>query len=249
MCCMPLEKMKIEIIISIILIGLMSCSQNNTAEKEETLISEQKPKIEFKQIEDEEAHEERISELYCDTTLINGKKYIGCHNSETNFYIINEKLDTIYRHKEWVNSVQFTDFNNDGYQDILFEYMTNVPDILDLALFDAKSGKFTLVEDFSDFPAPNKIGETGFYYSYHRSGCADSNWDSDLFVIKNHRAIRIGNISGIGCEGTGKTGISISKVREEKKELIKEILREPGYYDDKWDFIKNYWTKNHEKFK
>ena len=91
--------------------------------------------------------------------------------------------------------------------------------------------------------------KTGFYYSYHRSGCADSNWDSDLFVIKNHRAIRIGNISGIGCEGTGKQEFSSRKLEKKKKELIKEILREPGYYDDKWDFIKNYWTKNHEKFK
>ena len=80
-------------------------------------------------------------------------------------------------------------------------------------------------------------------------GCADSNWDSDLFIIEDYKAIRIGNISGIGCEGTGKTGIFISKVNHKKKELIQEILREPGYYEDKFDFIKDYWTKNHERFK
>jgi len=127
--------------------------------------------------------------------------------------------------------------------------MSNIPDRLDLALFSKESKKFVLVEDFFDFPIPTKIRDKGVYYSYHRSGCADSNWDSDLFIIEDYKAIRIGNISGIGCEGTGKTGIFISKVNHKKKELIQEILREPGYYEDKFDFIKDYWTKNHERFK
>ena len=142
---------------------------------------------------------------------IKGIKYIGCHNRAIDFYVITEKFDTIYKHNKWVNSIEFIDFNSDKLNDILFEYMTNIPDVLDLALFDIKSNEFRIVEDFNNFPTPSKIGETGFYYSYHRSGCADSNWDSDLFIIKDYKAIQIGNISGIGCEGTGKTGIFISK--------------------------------------
>jgi hypothetical protein len=115
-------------------------------------------------------------------------------------------------------------------------------------LFDEPSNTFRLVEDFQSYPAPKKIKGSRYYYSYHRSGCADSNWDSDLFYIENFKIIRIANIRGIGCEGEGKNGIFIFKLKRGKKELVKEIVRKPGYYDDKWAFIDEYWKGQYQYF-
>ena len=235
----------------IIVLGTISCNSNEMINKEIDLSHSQELEVKESKylIQEDEIDKEQSFELKCDTMKINGKRYIGCYNNQTNFFVINSKLDTIYKHQKWVNSVEFLDFNNDGMSDIIFEYMSNIPDVLDLAIFDNTKSSFELVEDFNSFPSPKKIDTTGYYYSYIRSGCADSNWNSDLFIIQNDKAIRKGNISGIGCEGTGKTGIFISKVSGKEIKLIKEILRDPGYYDDKFEFIKNYWNRNYSNFK
>gem|GEM_PF-5245252 len=34
-------------------------------------------------------------------------------------------------------------------------------------------------------PPPQRINGTHYFYSYHKSGCADMDWDSDLFYIHN----------------------------------------------------------------
>ncbi|ANQ51827.1 hypothetical protein MY04_4492 [Flammeovirga sp. MY04] len=185
----------------------------------------------------------------CDTILINQETLIGCHNSQTNYYVINEKKDTVYQHDEWVYSAKFIDFNNDGYDDILFGYMSNTPEAFDLALYNPNDKNFKLVKDFPKFPSPTEIDKTGIYYSYHKSGCADWDWDSDLFILKDFEVVKLGNIHGIGCETSNKnTGIFISKVKGTHYQLIDSILREPGYYDEKFGFIKSYWNSNHKKF-
>jgi len=83
--------MKIEIILLTILLGIISCTSTPTNKQDVHLLTDKKSIVE-----------------------IADKKYIGCHNSETNFYLINEHSDTVYRHDKWVNSIQFTDFNQDG---------------------------------------------------------------------------------------------------------------------------------------
>jgi len=192
---------------------------------------------------------EQIIDLYCDTVINNGKSYTGCNDYQTNFYIIDENNDTIYKHDEWINSFEFTDFNNDGLYDVLLGYLTNVGGVYDLALFDNEINKFKLVENFKDFPDPKRIDTTGFYYSYHKSGCADNIWDSDLFVINDFYAVKIGNIYGNGCFESGEIKIFITKINGYKKKIIKEILIEPGNDFGKWDFIEGYWTKNYNKFR
>ena len=187
----------------------------------------------------------KASEMFCDTLEINAQSYIGCYNYENYFFIIDEKSDTVYKHNEWIIKSTIIDFNDDGLSDFLLDYMTNTPHN-DLIMYDSKSKQFRIVEDFYWFPAPIKIKGTDFYYSYHRSGCADS-LGHDLFVIKDFQAIKIGNIS-IGCEGRG-TGIFISKIKGREEKLIQEILRKPGYFEDKWEFIEDYWTNNCKKFK
>jgi len=187
-------------------------------------------------------------EQVTDTTVIANKQYIS-YQSENLIYVLNEMNDTVFKSYDMNNGSEFEDFNGDGYFDIIIHYITNVPNIYDLALYDQSTRSFQLVEDFQNYPTPVKIGKTKFYYSYHRSGCADSNWDSDLFKIENYRAVRYGNIEGIGCEGESKNGIFISKIHKGNLTLIKSIQRAPDYYLDKWDFIRDYWTKNYSKFK
>ena len=175
-------------------------------------------------------------------------EYTAIQSSEKNLFIINNKNDTIYNHLDQVNGAEFIDFNEDGFKDILFNYITNVPNINDLALFDTVSSSFILVEDFNSYPSSTKLEGTDYYYSYHRSGCADANWDSDLFFIENYKPYKIGNISGIGCEDGAKTGIFISKVENGKLVLIEEFEKEPGYFKSKWEFIEEYWSSNYHKF-
>ncbi|MGY0041238.1 XAC2610-related protein [Pedobacter sp. NJ-S-72] len=82
------------------------------------------------------------------------------------------------------SSFKFIDFNGDGYKDLLISYATNVPGIQDLILFNPKNNKFRKVTGFTGFPASQRIKGTNYYYSYHRSGCADMYWDSDLYELK-----------------------------------------------------------------
>jgi hypothetical protein len=146
-------------------------------------------------------------------------------------------------------SFKFVDFNGDGYKDLFIEHMSNVPTRCDLLLYDKRTKKFVLVKDFPDYPAPEKLKGTDLYYCYHRSGCADSNWDSDLFKIINNKIIKIGNISGLDC-GDKETGVFISKIQGSKEQLIKKYpISEIGKYKNyKWGFIEQYWKRNYRKF-
>lgn len=166
----------------------------------------------------------------------NGRKVL--HLKNTDYYY------------EGFSSFKFIDFNGDGYKDLFIEHMSNVPGRCDLLLYNSRIKKFALVKDFPDYPDPQKLKGTHLYYSYHRSGCADSNWDSDLFKIVNNKIITIGNISGLGCENDGKLGIFISKTRGKKILQIKQypINKIEHYKYYKWGFIDWYWKRNYGRF-
>lgn len=150
---------------------------------------------------------------------------------------------------EGFEKFKFVDFNRDGYKDLFIEHMSNVPGRCDLLLYDSRIKKFVPVKDFPDYPDPQKLKGTHLYYSYHRSGCADSNWDSDLFQIINNKIIKIGNISGLNC-GEKEIGVFISKIQGSKEQLIKKypISEIEKYKNYKWGFIKRYWERNYRKF-
>lgn len=183
-----------------------------------------------------------------DTVIVNQENLFIYQYGYSSYFILNSQNDTIHNFSEGVSDIEFVDFNKNGYKDFLVHYFSNTPYVNDLALFDEVSNTFVLVDNFTFFPASQKIKGTKYYYSYHRSGCADYNWDSDLFYIENYEAIRTGNISGRGCEREEETGIFVSKVKEDEKTLIESFPREPGYHHDKWDFIEEYWTKNYKRF-
>ncbi|MDZ4751686.1 MAG: hypothetical protein SGI87_08745 [Flavobacteriales bacterium] len=95
---------------------------------------------------------------------------------------------------------EFEDFNGERLKDIRVHCVSNTPSVQNLLLFDPRIDNFVEVADFYRYPAPEAIVVTKYFYSYHKSGCADMNWDSDLFYIENFKTVCSGNISGKWCE-------------------------------------------------
>jgi len=186
-----------------------------------------------------------------DTISVAAKKYIGYIKDQT-YFLLNSKGDTLIKKEDPYIYAEFKDFNKDGYKDIILHYSSNAAMVLDLFLYLPTLNKFKEVKDFREFPAPERIIGTKYYYSYHKSGCADMNWDSDLFYIKDFKAISIGNISGRQCDNQDgrKDAVYISKVRGDREVLFKTLPIDTiwKYKDFKWGFIKEYWTKNYRLF-
>ena len=218
-----------------ILVFIFACKQQNSEPEEDAVTAEKK------------FGEDELD--ICKEQFENGIIFETCIKQYDLFTLKSSKGDVLYKNENNPSEYILTDFNEDGFLDIELHFMTNVPSVNEILIFNPKSKSFIEIENFSNFPSAIKIKETDYYYSYERSGCADNDWDSDLFKIINNKAMRFGNIRGIGCEGLKKTGIYINKVNNEKITEIKFIAREEGYWDEKWDFIANYWTENYNKFK
>ncbi|MCF1193123.1 hypothetical protein LRR18_16160 [Mangrovimonas sp. AS39] len=149
-------------------------------------------------------------------------------------------------------NIEFIDFDNDGNKDLMISYISNVPGIQDFVKYDSKGKSFKLIENFPKYPDSKPIKGTKYFYSYHRSGCADMNWDSDLFYIEDFKTIKIGNISGRECNNEGiDDGIYIYKIRVDNKDLIETLPIDTinKFQDYKWGFIADYWTKKYNEFK
>lgn len=188
--------------------------------------------------------------LSIDTATIYGKFYRAMYKTDDYFYIYDLKNSVVFKSKDFNRQFEFKDFDDDGNKDLIFHIISNNA-VEYLIVFDNNKGIFRSVENFSEYPAPEPIKGTKYYYSYHKSGCADMYWDSDLFYIKDYKTIRIGNIFGSQCDKKDENyGINIYKVNGEDKKLIKtlpvDILAK--YKDYKWGFLLDYWTNNYKKF-
>ena len=186
-----------------------------------------------------------------DTCTLNNIHYTAKYKDST-FFIYNNQNDTLYSlvdtFHEFTN-FEFKDFNEDGYKDVIFNHNYQTPLMNDLLLYNNDTKNFINVNGFIDFPAAERITGTPYYFSYHKSGCADMNWDSDLFYIKNYQTIKIGNIVGRECLNE-KIGIYIYKISSEKKILVETISVDTlqTYTNHKWDFIEKYWLRNYSNF-
>ena len=166
----------------------------------------------------------------------------------------NIKTDTL--RSAGLGNVEFIDFNKDANSDILFTYMGN-NSTYEIYLFDKTSNDFKYLKGFDRFPEAIQI-ETNpkYYYSYHRAGCADMDWVSDLFYIDNFKTIHIGHIYGQGCDFEVNKNPQVIKVyqvredNEENRKVVEELpyLKNIPAFDDKWSFIKKYWNQNYGKF-
>jgi hypothetical protein len=185
------------------------------------------------------------------TEIIKGKKYTGSLDRFA-FCLLNAKKDTLLYLPEEYFTFDFRDFNKDGYKDVFLDLGGNTPERFDLLLFVPSMNRFKQILNFRDFPAPESISGTKYYYSYHKSGCADMHWDSDLFYIENFRATKIGNISGRQCDTkVEKMGVFVYKVKGDKKILFKKFPATitGKYKKGKWGFIKGFWNGNYRLFK
>lgn len=76
------------------------------------------------------------------------------------------------------------------------------------------------------------------------------NWESHLSKIENWKEVNIGFINAKGC-GDKDDGIYIYKVNDSVEKLIKAMpmkIFDNNGKDNKWDFIKDYWTRNYKTF-
>ena len=157
--------------------------------------------------------------------------------------------DTIYG---GLNGLDFPDINKDGNNDLLLPYIGNNFTFF-LYLFDGVNNCFKKLEGFERFPEAVQLkSHSELYYSYHRAGCADLDWVSDLFRIENFKTIHIGHIYGMSCEDRPQV-IEIYKVKdknEQNETLVDKLsyLKNIPNFEDKWEFIETYWNKNYAKF-
>lgn len=189
--------------------------------------------------------------LSSDTVTIDGKLYRAIYKSGNILEIRNSDDSLTFRLEDCYSQFEFDDFDGDGNKDIRIHYLSNIPAVQDLILFDKTTRSFKPIIGFNNYPDPRSIQGTKYYFSYHRSGCADMDWDSDLFFIENFKIIKIGNISGLGCENSGvKNGIYIYKIEGENKITYNTLPIDTinKYKDSKWGFILEFWTKNYNSF-
>lgn len=186
-----------------------------------------------------------------DSILIAGELYTIVFKINDTLYIIN-RGDTIAKYAHMSPYFSFEDANGDSFKDIVInDPMAMYVAMKQLLLYDSRRKCFVEIVDYAYFPDPTRINKTQYYYSYHHSGCADMNWDSDLFIFRNDSAVSIGRISGRECVYNElEDGIYIYKMNGDSSTLYKtksiDILQ--NYKDYKWGFITEYWNQNYWRF-
>lgn len=176
-----------------------------------------------------------------DRAKVDGRSYTAICENQEKVSILNSKNKNIFTKNIDCTFIKFEDFNKDGYKDLT----VNTTTTQNLIVYSPKIKKFQFIENFFNFPDAIHIDKTNKYYSYHRSGCADMLWDSNLFYIKDNKAIPLGNIHGDECE---LNRISITKNDKQKniKVLSTQILGK--YKNGKFGFIDSYWKKHNKEF-
>lgn len=204
-------------------------------------------KSEFKPDESKESISEQ-NPIVCKEQFKNGIEFKTCLKDYDFFELKSFDGKVLYQNNNYPSEFIFTDFNEDGFLDIELHFITNTPDVKEILIYNSDLKEFTEIKNFSSFPLPIKIKNTDYYYSYHRSGCADSNWDSDLFYLEENKGVKIGNIHAIECGNENDDGIYFYKINGENKKQIKLIPIENKGFENKWIFIEKYWTENYQKF-
>jgi hypothetical protein len=199
-------------------------------------------------------HLQNTSQIQVDTLVINSQYYIQILKDNRFNCLLSIKGDTIVKSEDYYFKVEFLDINEDGYKDIRVFVISNTPNQCDNYLFDLNLKIFKVIHDcLLDL---KKIKGTDFFYTYNRAGCSDSNWESYLGKIENYKFINYGYIYGQGCDYETKDNLQVINIYEvdnsfnDEKKLIKKLPYQKyiKQFDEKWDFIVNYWTNNYKIF-
>ena len=193
---------------------------------------------------------------YTDTTIIAGEIYQFVLDKDSGVVYVMRQADTVFKLEDGYGVLEheeatgFFDFNEDGYDDVYINYVTNVPGVQNVALFDPGSKTFNLVLGLRDwFPA--SVHLTGdYYYSYSRAGCADWNWESYLFKIKNYSTVPLGLIEGDGCDSNKIEVYRVLDGDEDKRKLVETFPIDTidTYESYKWGFIEDYWRGHYKSY-
>ncbi len=189
--------------------------------------------------------------IYADTTMILGECFIASYHKNDTLYIINANKDTINQLSNLHPNIEFIDFNNDGQNDLISHFPSNIAEVKKVFLFNKEKGKFQEIVGLKDFPAPKHIKKTNYYYSYSRAGCHDLNWTSYLFYIDvDNTIVPTGFIFAKSCEDEPQKMIEISKIIERNIILVNKIpISILGNYEQfKHGFLQEYWGNNYSKF-
>jgi hypothetical protein len=188
--------------------------------------------------------------LQFDSITIQGSHFKIFYKTDYFVYVL-KGTDTVVK-LDCNNGFEFSDFNYDGFKDIIVPYMTNIAGIQNVLQFDPNRKLFKQIDNLTNYPLPIHI-ENNYYYSYRRAGCADNYWVSYLFRIEDFHTICLGELWGQGCEPESMK-IDIFKVISadcQDKQLIGSLPLDTIYkfQETKWGFIKYYWTNNYLDFK
>jgi hypothetical protein len=188
--------------------------------------------------------------LHVDTTNILGYHYMALYKNNDVFYLLRDN-DTILKDHLPYNDFKFIKFDSDKYKDLVVSYLTNIGGVEDVYIYDPTDHSFKLIDDLKKYPSSEHL-VLDYYYSYHRAGCADQYWVSDLFQIKDFKTILVGKIYGEGCEPS-ENKIEIFKITnndERNKSLVLTLPLDTinKFSNNKWGFIKDFWTKKYPDF-
>jgi hypothetical protein len=199
-----------------------------------------------------------VGRVFLDTTVTNSGasfRLTAISNSDTTALLKSgsAKGETIVDTLDQPTAIGYmeaVDFDRDGNSDILLDYIGNNP-TFHLYLYDISTSTFRHIDNYLSFPEGQQLeGNRELYYSYHRAGCADLNWVSDLFTIRDFKITHLAHLYAEGCEGE-QQGISVFKVIANKYDsttLIETIKYSGEQNDSKGDIIKKYWNENWTKF-
>ncbi|MBC6992959.1 hypothetical protein QWY85_04475 [Neolewinella lacunae] len=201
------------------------------------------------QVIPQQAVEIDSSILYVKVQVVNQVDTIRIIQTDEYRNITFVNQDTLFNVENHVSEVKFIDFDQDGHTDILYCFYGNNASY-ELALYQKGTTTWKMVEGFNDFESVEKLRDKPLYYTYSGNGCADSDWSSYLIEIDAKLVVnKLGKIEGRGCKvSDANKGIFIYQLSNDSSHLKDSILRPPGYYDDKWRFIEDYWHKKSHTF-
>lgn len=200
----------------------------------------------------------QVGTVFLDTTFTNhgiSFKLTAISNSDTTALLkfrsgVTERTVDTLDQPTAISYIKIIDFDKNGSSDILLDYIGNNPTYY-LYLYDSMNSSFRNIDNYMSFPEGQQL-ETNkqLYYSYHRAGCADFSWVSDLFAVRDFKIVHFAHLYAEGCEGEHQN-ISVYKVIDNNSDsttLLETLPYSAEQNDLKGDIIKTYWNENYAKF-
>jgi len=181
-----------------------------------------------------------------DTLLQNGILIVQGRKSDRLINVLTISRDTIVKQADYYKEISFHDINQDGYNDIQIEIVSNTPNECESYFFDSNNCSYRRIEN-AYLLFENVKGTTNLYYSYNRAGCADRNWESHLNKMENWTEVSIGRIYMKGC-GEKDDGLFIYRIMDGKEYLVSKQSTDSNRLENKWDFIERYWRTKYKAF-